>query len=62
MASVTLHPPLDGDVVLSDHYIAAIVVMTVVAVLIAWLRIYTRMFVSHNTGWDDWVMFAASVR
>ena len=36
--------------------------MTVLAVLIAWLRMYTRMFVSRNTGWDDWTMFAASVR
>ena len=62
MASPLLTPPPDGDVILSNHYIAGISVMTVLAVLIAWLRMYTRIFVSRNIGWDDWTMFAASVR
>ena len=58
----TLAPPPDGDVILSNRFVAGIVVMTVFAVLIAWLRMYTRIFVSRNAGWDDWTMFAASVR
>ena len=62
MESAALPPPPDGDVILSNGFIAGIVVMTVLAVLIAWLRMYTRIFVSRNTGWDDWTMFAASVR
>ena len=62
MESAMLTPPPDGDIILSDHYIAGITVMTVLAVLIAWLRMYTRIFVSRNTGPDDWTMFAASVR
>lgn len=62
MASPLLTPPPGGDVILSNHYIAGLSVMTVLAVLIAWLRMYIRMFVSRNTGWDDWTMFAASVR
>lgn len=62
MAPPLLTPPPGGDVILSNHYIAGISVMTVLAVLIAWLRMYTRMFVSRNTGWDDWTTFAASVR
>lgn len=61
MDYVMLSPPSEGDIVLSSHYIAAIVVMTVVAVLISWSRMYTRMVLSRNTGWDDWTMFAASV-
>ena len=61
MESSNLRPPASGDIVLSDRYIAAIAVLTVLAVSIAWLRMYTRIFVSHNPGWDDWTMFAASV-
>ena len=62
MGSPTLGPPHDGDVILSTHYIAVIIVITILAVLIAWLRMYTRIFVSRNAGWDDWTMFTASVR
>lgn len=63
MASTpTLTPPIGGDVILSNRYIAGITAMTILAVSTAWLRMYTRIFVSHNTGWDDWTMFAASVR
>ena len=62
MEQATLTPPPDGDVIYSNRYIAGIVAMTIVAVLIAWLRMYTRIFVSRNPGWDDWTMFAASVR
>jgi len=61
MSAATSIPPTDGDVILSNHYIGGITGMTVVAVLIAWLRMYTRIFVSRNTGWDDWTMFVASV-
>lgn len=50
------------DVVLSGHFMAGIIFMTVLAVLTAWLRMYTRIFVSRKTWWDDWTMFAASVR
>jgi hypothetical protein len=57
----TLMPPSDGDVILSHHYMAGIIVMTVLAILTVLLRMYTRMFVSHQIGWDDWTMFAASV-
>ena len=59
---LALAPPPDGDIVLSNDFIAGIIVMTILAVLIAWLRMYVRIFVSRNTGWDDWTMFAASVR
>ena len=56
-----MNPPPDGDIVLSERYIAGIAVMTVMAFLVAWLRMYTRVFVSRHIGWDDWIMFAASV-
>ena len=46
---------------MGDRYTAAIAVLTVIAVSITWLRVYTRTFVSHNTGWDDGTMLAASV-
>ena len=62
MGPPALMPPPDGDVILSNGFIAGIAVMTIVAVLMAWLRMYVRIAVSHNTGWDDWTMFAASVR
>lgn len=62
MEPPALTPPPLGDINLSNHYIAGIIVMTILAVLIAWLRMYTRIFVSRNTGWDDWTMFGASVR
>lgn len=61
MASVELKYPPDGDVDLRARYMAGIVVMTVIAVLTAWLRLYTRVFVSRNLWWDDWTMFVASV-
>ena len=54
--------PLQKDVVLSKHYIAAIAVLTALSVCVVWLRMYSRIFVSHNLWWDDWTMFAASVR
>ena len=47
-----------------DHryaYMAAIITLTVVSVLIAWLRVYTRVFISRNPGWDDWVMLISTV-
>ena len=62
MKLTTLAPPPDGDVILGNRFVAGVVVMTVLAVFIAWLRMYTRVFVSRNAGWDDWTMFAASVR
>lgn len=40
---------------------AGIIIMTIVAVAVAWLRMYTRAFVSRNLWWDDWTMFVASV-
>jgi hypothetical protein len=35
--------------------------LAVLVALTAWLRIYTRMFVSRKTWQDDWTMSAASV-
>ena len=61
MKSICLGSPANGDVIVSDRYTAAIAVLTVIAVSIAWLRIYTRIFVRHNTGLDDGTMLAASV-
>ena len=46
---------------MSDRYTAAIAVLTVISVSIAWLRIYKRIFVGHNTGLDDGTILAASV-
>lgn len=43
----TLH---QEDVVLTNHYITSIAVLTIIAVSIVWLRIYCRLFVSHNMG------------
>lgn len=40
---------------------AGIIIMTIIAVAVAWLRMYTRAFVSRNLWWDDWTMFVASV-
>lgn len=42
-------------------YMAGIITATIVAVLISWIRMYTRIYISHNTWWDDWVMFIATV-
>ena len=38
-----------------------IIAMTVIAVAVAWLRMYTRAFISRNLWWDDWTMLAGSV-
>ena len=51
-----------ADIILSGHFIAGIIVATTLAVSVAWLRMYTRACVSHQSGWDDWTMFVASVR
>ena len=61
MNATSPQAPAGGDVILSYHYIAAITVLTVCAVLTVWLRMYIRIVVSQNVGWDDWTMFAASV-
>lgn len=61
MASLELEYPPDGDADLRARYMAGIIVMTVIAVLTAWLRLYTRAFVSRNLWWDDWTMFVASL-
>ena len=53
--------PPEGDVISGPRYMAAIAATTVVAVLIAWLRMYVRVFMSRNVGWDDYTMFVASV-
>ena len=59
--SSPIPPPPDGDVIQSEGYMAGIITLTVAAVLIAWLRMYVRTFVSQNVGWDDYIMFAASL-
>ena len=56
-----LTPPPDGDVNHSNGFIAALIVVTSIAVLFAWMRMYVRLFIMRNTWWDDWTMFAASV-
>ena len=61
MDVMSLKPPSEKDTILSNRYIAGIVVLTVLAVSIAWLRMYVRIFVSRNLGWDDVTMFGASV-
>ncbi|KAL8721402.1 MAG: hypothetical protein Q9225_001917 [Loekoesia sp. 1 TL-2023] len=61
MSALGTKAPPDGDVDLRGHFMAGIIVMTVIAVSIAWLRLYTRAFVSRNLWWDDWTMFAASL-
>lgn len=53
--------PPDGDVVVSKGYMAGLIVLTVFAAVVAWLRMYTRIFISRKTGADDWTMFVASV-
>lgn len=62
MDPTKLTPPPDGDVILSNGFIAGIAIMTVLAVSTVWLRMYNRIFVSRNAGSDDWTMLAASVR
>lgn len=61
MSALVLEAPPDGDHDLRGHYMAGIIVLTIIAVSIAWLRLYVRAFVSHNLWWDDWSMFVASV-
>ncbi|KAJ4403408.1 hypothetical protein N0V82_010659 [Gnomoniopsis sp. IMI 355080] len=41
-------------------YMAGIITATIVAVLVTWVRMYTRMYISRNLWWDDWVMFIAT--
>jgi len=61
MSALVLEAPPDGDYDLRGHYMAGIIVITTIAVSIAWLRLYIRAFVSRNLWWDDWTMFVASV-
>lgn len=58
-SSSTTLPP-DDDY--RHAYMAAIITTTIIAVLITWVRVYTRVFISRNAWWDDWVMFIATVR
>ncbi|KAH8749862.1 hypothetical protein F5883DRAFT_528253 [Diaporthe sp. PMI_573] len=39
---------------------AAIIATTVLAVFTAWVRLYTRFYISKNIWWDDWVMLIAT--
>ena len=61
MTALALDLPPDGDHDLRGHYMAGIIVVTIIAVLIVWLRFYIRAFVSCNLWWDDWIMLVASV-
>jgi hypothetical protein len=54
--------PLPPDTDRRHAFMAAIIVFTVIAVLTAWLRVYTRIIISRNVWWDDWVMLIGSVR
>lgn len=59
--SATEQHPIPEDV---DHryaYMAGIITITVISVLIVWLRMYTRLYISRNAWWDDWIMFASTV-
>ncbi|CAO1603226.1 hypothetical protein XANCAGTX0491_006818 [Xanthoria calcicola] len=60
MSAPLLPAPPDGDVDLRGRFMAGIIIMTIIAVAVAWLRMYTRAFVSRNLWWDDWTMFVAS--
>lgn len=59
--STQLPTDLPPDVILSGAYEAGIIALTIVSVAAVWLRMYTRIRITHNTSWDDWLMFAASV-
>ncbi|KAI4111063.1 MAG: hypothetical protein LQ339_000791 [Xanthoria mediterranea] len=60
MSAPLLPAPPNGDVDLRGRFMAGIIIMTIIAVAVAWLRMYTRAFVSRNLWWDDWTMFVAS--
>ena len=62
MSEPMLSVPSDGDVDLRGGFMAGIVLMTVIAIIIAWLRMYVRIFSIKSVWWDDWVMFIAMVR
>ncbi|KAF1949508.1 hypothetical protein CC80DRAFT_555232 [Byssothecium circinans] len=51
-------PPKDVD--LRHLYMGIIIAVTVVSIVIAWLRVYTRVFISRNPGWDDWIMLMST--
>lgn len=53
---------LPPDVDLRAQYAGGLIAMTVIAVLVAWLRMYVRAYMIKNLGWDDWAMFIATVR
>ncbi|KAF2650087.1 hypothetical protein K491DRAFT_683314 [Lophiostoma macrostomum CBS 122681] len=52
-----LDGPLPPDTDYRRAYMAAIIVVTVIAIMVAWLRMYTRIVLSKNVWWDDWIMF-----
>ena len=61
MAEHALPIPPEGDVITGPRYIGGIIATTTIGVLVVWLRMCVRGFISHNVGVDDWTMFAASV-
>ena len=44
------------------RYIGGLIATTAIGVIVVWIRMYVRTFISHSVGSDDWTMFAASVR
>ena len=53
--------PLPPDVDHRFEYMGGIIAITVVSCMIVWVRMYTRLVISRNAGWDDWIMFASTV-
>lgn len=61
MEALFTKPPAGGDKNYGPRYMTGVIVITVLAFLVVLLRMYVRIFINGRVGWDDWIMFGASV-
>lgn len=54
-------PPTDGDDDRRATILAVVISMTLLSTATIILRVYTRIKVIHNLGWDDYTIVIAQV-
>ena len=61
-ASVALDPPAGGDESKVTELMATMIVTTTLALIVVGTRLFVRLAVVRNVGWDDFLILIAAVR
>lgn len=61
MADFPKLPPTEGDRDRGASLLAVVISTSLLSTVIVLLRLYTRIKVIHNLGWDDYTIIVAQV-